>query len=118
MHKLRPPDPPLRDGDVLLRPSRPDDLDAILAVYREEDVQHWMGWDFLEPDGPTEDESRSGAFDELGIARIELRAHPENVPSQRVAERVGFVREGVERASRAWASGERVRLRPLFAPSC
>jgi RimJ/RimL family protein N-acetyltransferase len=47
------------------------------------------------------------AFDELGIERIELRAHPENEASIRVAERAGFKREGVERASRAWPDGTR-----------
>jgi len=47
------------------------------------------------------------AFEELAIERIELRAHPENAPSRQVAERAGFVREGVERASRAWPGGSR-----------
>jgi RimJ/RimL family protein N-acetyltransferase len=47
------------------------------------------------------------AFDELAIERIELRAHPDNGPSQRVAERAGFRREGIERASRAWPDGTR-----------
>ena len=47
------------------------------------------------------------AFDDLAIERIELRVHPENAPSRRVAERAGFSREGVERASRAWPDGTR-----------
>jgi RimJ/RimL family protein N-acetyltransferase len=47
------------------------------------------------------------AFDELGVERVELRVHPENVASRRVAERAGFVREGVERASRSWIDGTR-----------
>jgi RimJ/RimL family protein N-acetyltransferase len=47
------------------------------------------------------------AFDELAIERIELRAHPDNGPSLRVAERSGFTREGVERALRAWPDGTR-----------
>ena len=37
------------------------------------------------------------AFDALGVQRIELTTAPENVASQRVAERVGFTREGVLR---------------------
>ena len=47
------------------------------------------------------------AFDELGLERIELRVHPENEASRRVAARAGFMREGVERASRAWPDGSR-----------
>ena len=47
------------------------------------------------------------AFDELGIQRIELRTHLDNLDSQRVAERAGFTREGIERASRAWPDGTR-----------
>jgi RimJ/RimL family protein N-acetyltransferase len=34
------------------------------------------------------------AFDQLGLARIELTTEPENVASQRVAERCGFRYEG------------------------
>ena len=40
------------------------------------------------------------ALDELGLPRLELITHPDNVASQRVAEKAGFVREGVMR--RAW----------------
>jgi RimJ/RimL family protein N-acetyltransferase len=47
------------------------------------------------------------AFDELAIERIDLRVHPENASSRRVAERAGFTRKGVERASRAWPDGTR-----------
>ena len=34
------------------------------------------------------------ALDELGLARVQLLAHPDNSASIRVAERAGFVREG------------------------
>jgi RimJ/RimL family protein N-acetyltransferase len=37
------------------------------------------------------------AFNEVGVQRLELTTAPENVASQRVAERVGFTREGVLR---------------------
>jgi RimJ/RimL family protein N-acetyltransferase len=40
------------------------------------------------------------ALDELGLQRISLLAEPENVPSQRVAEKAGFRREGVLRSFR------------------
>ena len=40
------------------------------------------------------------AQDELGIPRLQLRADELNEPSQRVAENVGFVREGVMRSCR------------------
>jgi RimJ/RimL family protein N-acetyltransferase len=41
-----------------------------------------------------------------GVGRIELRTHPDNEASQRLAERAGFQREGVERQS-IWLHGER-----------
>ncbi len=40
------------------------------------------------------------AFESAGCRRLLLRADTLNVPSQRVAERAGFVREGVERSAR------------------
>lgn len=38
------------------------------------------------------------ALDELALERVELRITAENAPSMRVAERCGFVREGVLRS--------------------
>jgi RimJ/RimL family protein N-acetyltransferase len=38
------------------------------------------------------------AFAELGAARVQLTTEPENIGSQRVAEKVGFTREGTLRA--------------------
>ena len=43
---------------------------------------------------------------EEGVGRIELRTHPDNAASQRLAERAGFQREGLERKS-IWLHGER-----------
>ena len=163
-------DPPLRDGDVLLRLSRAADVAAVRKVYSEPDIRRWMGWDDRLPDeiearanieraaraweegrwavfriaDAATDEIIGGvnlsfgdheiaevsyfvrasargrgvatravalvarwALEELGIERIELRVHPENVASRRVAERAGFTREGVERSSRAWPDGTR-----------
>jgi RimJ/RimL family protein N-acetyltransferase len=36
---------------------------------------------------------------ETGVGRIELRTHPDNSPSQELARRAGFQREGLERKS-------------------
>jgi RimJ/RimL family protein N-acetyltransferase len=47
------------------------------------------------------------AFGELGIGRLSLQTAPENLPSQRVAERAGFTREGVLRAWLPAADGRR-----------
>jgi RimJ/RimL family protein N-acetyltransferase len=44
---------------------------------------------------------------EEGVGRIELRTHPDNEASQRLAQRVGFAREGLERQS-IWLHGRRV----------
>jgi RimJ/RimL family protein N-acetyltransferase len=41
-----------------------------------------------------------------GVGRLELRTHPDNAPSQRLAERCGFQREGRERRS-IWLHGRR-----------
>lgn len=43
---------------------------------------------------------------EEGVGRIELRTHPDNRASQRLAERAGFQREGLERKS-IWLHGAR-----------
>lgn len=40
------------------------------------------------------------AFETAGCQRLVLRADTLNLPSQRVAERAGFVREGIERSAR------------------
>jgi RimJ/RimL family protein N-acetyltransferase len=41
-----------------------------------------------------------------GVGRLEVRTHPDNLASQRVAERCGFVREARERKS-IWLHGRR-----------
>ena len=47
------------------------------------------------------------AIEELGLGRIELATDPENVASQRVAEKAGFQREGVLRAMLPTRDGAR-----------
>ena len=49
---------------------------------------------------------RSG-FDELALERLELVTDPDNVASQRVAEKVGFQREGILRSHIAHPDGRR-----------
>lgn len=47
------------------------------------------------------------ALDELELQRLELLTDPENVASQRVAEKVGFRREGLLRSHLAHPDGRR-----------
>jgi RimJ/RimL family protein N-acetyltransferase len=46
-------------------------------------------------------------FDDLGLGRLELVTDPVNVASQRVAEKVGFQREGVLRSHLVHRDGRR-----------
>ncbi|MET7419784.1 GNAT family protein [Dactylosporangium sp. NPDC005555] len=50
------------------------------------------------------------AFDELGLARLELTCGPDNTASQRVAERCGFVREGLLRSHMPFRGSRRDSL--------
>ena len=45
VRELIPPDPPLQDDVVLLRPPEPADADALLPIRSEEDTRRWMLWD-------------------------------------------------------------------------
>jgi len=169
VRELIPPDPPLQDDIVLLRPPELGDADALLPIRSEEDTRRWMLWDDEPPpdhaeilanieraqqswaegtwavfvitvDGEIvgganlgfyEHEIAEGsyflaravrgrgyatrtlrllarwAFEENGIERLELRVDPRNEASLRLAERVGFTREGIERASRHATDGSR-----------
>jgi RimJ/RimL family protein N-acetyltransferase len=53
-------------------------------------------------------------LDELDLQRLDLITDPDNIGSQRVAEKVGFVREGVMRAHLRHPDG-RVRDSVLFS---
>jgi RimJ/RimL family protein N-acetyltransferase len=54
------------------------------------------------------------SLDELGLQRLELITDPENIASQRVAEKVGFRREGVMRAHLRHPDG-RIRDSVMFS---
>lgn len=54
------------------------------------------------------------ALDELGLERLDLITDPDNLASQRCAERVGFQREGVMRAHLRHPDG-RVRDSVMFS---
>ena len=54
------------------------------------------------------------ALDELGLQRVDLITDPDNVASQRVAEKVGFQREGVLRAHLRHPDG-RIRDSVMFS---
>jgi RimJ/RimL family protein N-acetyltransferase len=54
------------------------------------------------------------ALDELGLQRLELITDPDNLASQRVAEKVGYQREGVMRAHLRHPDG-RIRDSVLFS---
>jgi RimJ/RimL family protein N-acetyltransferase len=47
------------------------------------------------------------ALDELGVGRLELMIDPDNVASRRVAEKAGFVEEGVLRSHMSHPDGRR-----------
>ena len=54
------------------------------------------------------------ALDELSVQRVDLVTDPDNVASQRVAEKVGFQREGVLRAHLRHPDG-RIRDSVMFS---
>ena len=57
------------------------------------------------------------AFEELGIARLELTCGPDNRASQRVAVRCGFTREGVLRSHVPFKGGRRDNVLFSLLPS-
>jgi RimJ/RimL family protein N-acetyltransferase len=161
---ITPPDPPLDDGAVTLRPWHPDDVAALIeSIDGDEEITRWMdaipqpydeaaalswieqatgfwrdgsaapfaivevatgsivggvGFHWIAKEvavgevgywlrrtargrGLTARAVRlvsAWAFVALACARVQLRADEQNVASQRVAEKVGFRREGVLRS--------------------
>ena len=154
---LVPPDPPLSDGVVTLRPMDESDVPAIEQAAGDAEILRWfdlhthspsdylaakreawaagtgasfaicdatlpdtcLGHVFIERDddgrgsvgywllGDARGKGRatravrlmaSWGLPEMRLRRLQVRTDPENVASQRVAERAGFVRKGILRA--------------------
>ncbi len=57
------------------------------------------------------------AVTEGNIERLELTTHPENIASQRVAEKAGFVREGLLRSHTRFREGRRDSVLFSLLPS-
>jgi len=57
------------------------------------------------------------AVTEGGVERLVLTTHPENIASQRVAEKAGFVREGVLRSDLRFREGRRDSILYSLLPS-
>ena len=163
---LVPPDPPLSDGVIILRPLDERDLPAIERAASDAEILKWFdlhtrspadylaakreAWaegtgasvaicDATRPDTSLgqvfverDDHGRgsvgywlleggrgkgraaravrlmaSWALPTMRLARLQLHTDPENVASQRVAERAGFTREGVLRAYNGRGDGTR-----------
>jgi RimJ/RimL family protein N-acetyltransferase len=155
---LRPPDPPLGDGVIVLRRFVDDDVPELVAALADPEVSRWtrMAFPYTEEHGYgwvrmadelwrkgkgihlAVTEARTGrllggvgmdvgggvgtfgywiredargrgftpaalrllcrwAVDELGLERLQLMTIPGNTASERVAEKVGFQREGLLR---------------------
>lgn len=162
----------LRDGDLVLRPWRDDDVPALVIACNDPEIGHWIP---SIPQPYTEDDARAfivgevrpelrsfaievegavagaigftlnshgyrghvgywiaaqargqgictralrllarWALDELELQRLDLITDPENVASQRVAQKVGFRREGVLRAHLRHPDG-RIRDSVMFS---
>ena len=161
-----PPEPPLSDGVIVLRPLDERDLPAIERAASDTEIRKWfdlhtrrptdylaakreawaegtgasfaicdatrpetcLGHVFIERDDDgrgsigywlLEDGRGKGrgtravrlmaswALPEMRLGRLQLHTDPENVASQRVAERAGFTREGVLRAYNGRRDGTR-----------
>jgi RimJ/RimL family protein N-acetyltransferase len=150
--------PTLREGDLVLRPKRPDDVDAITAACQDPEIPRWTfvpspytradAEAFLAKSAEEEADGRSANFlavdpangsllgsfsvmeldrepgygeigywvaaeargrgiatrgvrlladwarDELGLTRVDVLPHKDNVASRRVAEKAGFTDTG------------------------
>jgi hypothetical protein len=113
----------LSAGPLRLRPWRPDDVDAVWAVFQDPDLRLWNGGGVA-----TRDDAEIGywtapaargrgvaavavdagcrwAFAALPVDRIELCHAVENTASGRVAQKAGFTYEGHLRRSYRYGDG-------------
>jgi RimJ/RimL family protein N-acetyltransferase len=93
--------------------SAPDTCLGHLFVERDDDGRGSVGYWLLKDGRGKGRVTRalrlvgSWALQEMRVARLQLHTDPENVASQRVAERAGFTREGVLRAYSGRSDGTR-----------
>jgi [ribosomal protein S5]-alanine N-acetyltransferase len=91
----------------------PDASFGQVFIERDADDRGSVGYWLLEDGRGTGRATRavrlvaSWALREMRLGRLQLHADPENVASQRVAERAGFTREGVLRAYNGRSDGTR-----------
>jgi RimJ/RimL family protein N-acetyltransferase len=93
--------------------TQPETCLGHVFVEREDDDRGSIGYWLLE-DGRGHGRATSGvrlavswALSALRLGRLELHTDPDNVASQRVAEKAGFIRKGVLRAYTRRADGSR-----------
>jgi RimJ/RimL family protein N-acetyltransferase len=93
--------------------TRPDTCLGQVFIERDEDGRGSVGY-WLLKDGRGKGRATravrlmaSWALAEMRLGRLQLHTDPENVASQRVAERAGFTREGVFRAYNGRRDGTR-----------
>jgi GNAT acetyltransferase-like protein len=104
------PVPELRDGVVALRPWRESGVPAKFAAFSDPVVHrfsHARVEPYTEADALANVILARWAFDDLGLAQLQITCGPDNLASQRVAERAGFVREGVLRSHLPFKGGRR-----------
>ena len=93
--------------------TRPDACLGQVFVERDDDGRGSVGYWLLEDARGKGRATRavrlmaSWALPEMRLGRLQLHADPENVASQRVAQRAGFTREGVLRAYNGRRDGTR-----------
>src|ERR687897_987938 len=112
--ELHPPDPPLGDELVELRPWQGRDVPAIVAACtlwvhgRIGELGYWAAPEFRGRGYVTRAVRLLSrwAFDDVELPRLQLGTFPGNTASERVAQKCGFTREGL---LRAWLEQRGVR---------